>query len=399
MKGAVTCVVLVTLLACSRVVSAQLTDNAVAHLFFRRSFGSAAGLAAEAGVTVPASIPAASLHVSFAQESGALLPAWLNVLDQGQQGLVVYGQPTKAGTLRLRAELRGPQQFSATIFWTLLIMGENTDGGVHLLQFSVRNLNATQLLTTRYNSLWQAVNNLNVHKVDVFLASIDDVTPATRNVPPDTFNPPIGFPNLWVSRVGQVTLGYFESVLVATCDDAELDSDAEFRAAGIDVAWTSCTEQILLPSASFSRSVPTLKQRPDWARSSGEFNRTLLPAIIIAVVLMVLGIVLVLCKCCDPSEAERRSQREALLLNKIKRNRTHAFRMLSTSPLEADRETELDDPVAPRASAVQQPRPSQDTAVRQRASLLNDALAHPDDAQLPRYRAPPDHADVDASQA
>ena len=198
----------------------------------------------------------------------------------------------------------------------------------------VMNYNVSQMLSSQLAGFLAETSTSTVPLV----TRLTEGEPTPRNKPPNFFNPPIPIPNNWVNRSTAV---YVTGVVdpFPTCDQIEGMLGAKLTSAGYVTDWGSCTIASVATSSATS-TVPPIGvgassagiQGQDWRRSESDFNKTVIPCLVIAIVIFVIGIVLIILNSCKKTSEEAR---EAHVINKLNRMRMINNRMLHNKDAEA----------------------------------------------------------------
>jgi hypothetical protein len=204
--------------------------------------------------------------------------------------------------------------------------------GLDLTKLRIRNMNITMFLESPsgfekfLRVIPLLIARLGLSSGSLIVHAVLEGEPQPRNLPPPTFYPPQLPPNNWLNRTVAVFLAGVGGVAPPVCSAVQTYVGVALAQGGFDMLWESCAslKRTKAPDLykSFvliltTRSYLTLLSlasgtsgfyRVDWSRSDSDFNHAMVPAIVIAVILLACGLLVALCTCCCRRRRESRRQ-------------------------------------------------------------------------------------------
>lgn len=327
-------------------------------------------------------------------------PAWLGVQPGDNRTLVVSGTvPDNFASTTVQIALVNPAYVVIPLL--LSVAGRPAlDSTVTALR--IRNMNTSVLLAspagfeTFLHIVPLLAARLGLANGALAVSAVADGEPTPRNLPPTAFSPPLAPPNAWFNRTAAISIVGVAGVASPSCAQVTAAVGTTLAQAGFDVMSCTAVARPQLATQTYASLQPstasgagTAANAAFWSRSRSDFNETLVPAIVVACVLLGVGLLVALCLCvCRRRSEHRRVQSEALAENRVNRTRLHTMREGGASRPGARLRTAPSTAVVDSADVVlDTPGP--------RGSLRPAHVA--DDAprshthEPPPYRAPPMH--------
>eukprot|EP00043_Microstomoeca_roanoka_P009940 m.94769 g.94769 ORF g.94769 m.94769 type:complete len:403 (+) comp14739_c1_seq2:88-1296(+) len=261
----------------------------------------------------------------------------------------------------------------------------------------------TDLLGTRFADL-EAATSISRARISsgqpaaLFLRNILPFDSAPRNVDPSLFNPPL-LDNSLFNSSSLVVFGSELSVQQLDCASLETAAASIFRAQGLRLDFASCVVSPvqLEGSTDTSRSLSNVEPRV-WKRTRDSFDKSVLPASIIAGLFLVFGTLVFCIRCCvRSSDEELQLQTSRFVYNKMRRNRAHTMRVLASKDPAATIWLASAEGNARDAQAAGTQQPKSPTSIGStRPSIsspgaASQSLRYRTHSRPPTYRPPPKH--------
>eukprot|EP00053_Salpingoeca_punica_P008691 m.77668 g.77668 ORF g.77668 m.77668 type:complete len:355 (-) comp14711_c0_seq1:236-1300(-) len=242
------------------------------------------------------------------------LPAWLSV-DVLANSFVLSGRApsidaTRSTVLTIRC-VQTANTVAAVTLHTITLTEQPFSSSTREVTFVVRSHSRETLLGDSFAPMRSALTTVNAA---LYIASIQYGEKPPRISPT----------NLHPLRAGSVTVGTRNGEAVATC--SELAS--HWPAPTFVIEWSTCAEnEVVSGGQSSSETLLKSVNKVSFARSSSDFNATVTPALVIALILLGIGLgVFLISIFCAPRRTASTKQMESFVVNRLARSRGHTMR-------------------------------------------------------------------------
>lgn len=243
------------------------------------------------------------------------LPAWLH-FDHAKNilfGLLPAQQKAESMPLSVVGYTGGKTPKITPL--TLALQEQQGEAPTSTLRLHITNYNSSDFIANQYGNFLGLLRLLpsRLGMTDgkpFFVYNVTEGEPTPRNRPPSDFNPPINPPNNWVNRTAFVFISTLSKNFPSCSAVRSVGNLFTFNGNNFQINWNNCSV-FAVPQPGDTQSSVTLRSvKPiSWKRSTRAFDRTVLPAAVIAGILLILTILYLLYRwCVAPTKAQRELQ-------------------------------------------------------------------------------------------